>query len=325
MDQTAFGLTIGAVQRSLTFGISHQIRLLEGRWQSQVALQAQRYRLEPPRFSNNTQNPFAAVDRLDLPAAYSRDASTAYFIAASGTKVRLHAGTGYRAPSLYERFGSSGSAFRSYYGNPQLRPERSWSIDGGFDQFVFHEKLQVSGTYFHTHLTTIIDFGATPKDAFGRSFGYLNLKGGNARGVELSFSSRPSALLELTGSYTYSKSSQTSPTSAGTTRVLGLAGHQFTAGVNVKPGPRVNLNLLATGTSDYDFPVFGITFAIPGATYRFPGFFRLDLTGAYTLSRSEKRRVRWVTRVDNLLNRQYYQGGFLAPKAVVRSGIRIDF
>ncbi|OFV99416.1 MAG: hypothetical protein A3H28_03180 [Acidobacteria bacterium RIFCSPLOWO2_02_FULL_61_28] len=326
LDQTAFGLTTEAAQKSLAFAAQNQTRLLEGRLHFQVGFQAQWYALDIPRFSDDTRNPFASLDRLDIPATYNGDASLAYFIAESGTKVRAHAGNGYRAPSLYERFGSGGSgAFRSYYGNPQLRPERSTFLDGGFDQFLFQNKLQASATYFYTHLQSIIDFDATPNDPFRRSFGYLNRQGGNARGVELAVSTRPMSFLDLTGSYTFTKSNQPAVTLAGSTRVLGLADHQFSLGATVKPTPRVMLNLLATGASDYDFPVFGLTFAIPPSTYRFSGHARLDVTGIVTLHQGERARLRWVTRVENLTNREYYQGGFLVPKATVRSGIRYDF
>ena len=326
LDQTAFGLRTQAVQRSLALQVRHQIRLLEGRWQWQIAFRAQHYDLGTPRFSNSTDNPYGSILNLHIPATYSGDVSTAYFFSSSGTKVRLHAGNGYRSPSLYERIGGgSFGSFRSYYGDPKLRTEHAYFIDGGFDQFAFHNKLQVSGTYFYTHLQTIIDFGPTPYDPFNRSYGYLNLKGGNARGFELSVSSRPMAFLDFNSSYTFTKSIQPSPTSAGTTRVLGLSGHQFTVGLNVCPARRFNLNLQGSAVSSYDYPVFGLVYTIPTETYRFQGYTLLDFTGTYVLRESEKSRLRFVVRVDNLLNQEYFQGGFLAPKATARAGFHFDF
>ena len=144
-------------------------------------------------------------------------------------------------------------------------------------------------------------------------------------GVEVSVTARPASFLDLTGSYSFTKSNQPSPTSAGTTRVLGLADHQFSVGATVKPASRVRLNVIVAGMSAHDFPVFGLTFAIPSATLRFPGYARVDLTGSYTFHRGERGQTQWVTRVENLLNREYFHGGFLAPKATVRSGIRFDF
>jgi len=198
-------------------------------------------------------------------------------------------------------------------------------VDGGLDQYLFRDRLQLNATYFYTHLGTLIDFGTTLNDPFGRSFGYLNRRGGQARGVEVSVSSRPASFLDLTGSYSFTKSNQASPTSAGTTRVLGLADHQFSVGVTARPTARIGLHAVVAGTSSHDFPVFGLTFAIPPATVRFPGYARVDLTGTYTFYRGDRGRAQWVARVENLLNREYYHGGFLAPKATVRSGVRFDF
>ena len=326
LGQTAFGLTTEAAQKSLGFVIQNVTRLLNRRLHLQLAAQGKWHDLDRPSFSDETQNPFASLDGVETPDTYDGDVSAAYFLAKTGTKLRAHAGNGHRSPSLYERFGGGGTgAFRSYYGNPQLRPERSVFIDGGLDQFLFHDTLELSATYFYTRLQTISDFGVTPGDPFGRFFGYVNRRGGMARGAEFRVSSRPAAFLEINGSYTLTKSNQPDVTSAGTTRVLGLSEHQFTLGAIANPARRVRLHLLATGASDYDFPVFGLTFAIPSSTYRFPGYARLDLAGVYTAYRGERTRVEWVTRIDNLLNREYYQGGFLVPKATVRSGVRVEF
>ncbi|MDA2931451.1 TonB-dependent receptor, partial [Acidobacteria bacterium AH-259-O06] len=121
LDQTAFGLATQAVQRSLAFSVQNQTRLLRKRLHLHLAFQAQRYGLDAPRFSESTDNPFASVTDLEIPATYNGDVSLAYFFADSGTKVRVHAGNGYRSPSLFERFGSSGTRFRFYFGNPLLR------------------------------------------------------------------------------------------------------------------------------------------------------------------------------------------------------------
>ena len=106
---------------------------------------------------------------------------------------------------------------------------------------------------------------------------------------------------------------------------MGLADHQFAIGVTLKPSSRIVLHVLASGASDHDFPIFGLTFAIPPSTFRFPGYARVDLTGTYTFYRGERGQAQWITRVDNLLNREYYHGGFVVPKATARSGVRYEF
>ncbi|MBI4463264.1 MAG: TonB-dependent receptor [Acidobacteria bacterium] len=322
LDQTVFGLRTEAVQRSLALHLVNQTRLLEGRFQFQAAFQAQWYGLDPPRFNDATNNPYGSVANLDIPATYNGDASLAYFLTKLGTKLRLHVGNGYRSPSLFERFGGGGlSAFRSYFGNPELHPERSTFLDGGFDQLLLRDYLRVSGTYFYSHLQTII---VDPFSPINPTLRYLNLKGGNARGLELSVSFRPASNLDFSGSYTYVNFDQPSPTLAGETRALGLANHQATFQMNLRPSRKMHWNLRVLAVSDHDFPVFSPT-TFRSEAYRFGGYARLDWTGTYILSQSGKSRLQWLMNVDNLLNRKYYYGGFLAPKATVRTGIRWDF
>ena len=54
----------------------------------------------------------------------------------TNTKLRGHVGRGYRAPSLYERFGSGFDSFFGYttYGDPRLESEHSIAFDAGIDQ-----------------------------------------------------------------------------------------------------------------------------------------------------------------------------------------------
>src|SRR5262249_60812230 len=95
------------------------------------------------------------------PTAQTGDFSAAYRFR-SGTKIRTHAGRGYRAPSLYERFGTffNGSTY-TLYGDPRLRPDRSSSIDGGIDQMLWNSRVQLSATYFYTRLNQVILFDSS--------------------------------------------------------------------------------------------------------------------------------------------------------------------
>ena len=60
------------------------------------------------------------------PNAYTGDVALSYFVAGTGTKLRTHMCNAYRAPSLYERFGTSffGGGF-SPYCDPRLTPGRA--------------------------------------------------------------------------------------------------------------------------------------------------------------------------------------------------------
>ncbi len=69
-------------------------------------------------------------------------------------------GRGYRAPSLYERFGSGFDSFFGYttYGDPRLAPEHSIAFDAGIDQTFAKGRVRASATYFYTTLQQVIAF-----------------------------------------------------------------------------------------------------------------------------------------------------------------------
>src|SRR5262249_52565985 len=92
-------------QRSNTFFAQNQTRLLADRLQLSLAFLLQRFDLSVPRFSGGAPR-YRGVQVNAPPTAYTGDGSIAYFFKSTNTKLRAHAGNGYRAPSLYERFGA---------------------------------------------------------------------------------------------------------------------------------------------------------------------------------------------------------------------------
>ena len=81
----------------------------------------------------------------------------------TGTKLRAHAGRGYRAPSFYERFGTFYSSFGyGIYGDPRLHPNRSLGGDAGIDQSFVNGRMRASATYFYTRLQEVIGFNSIP-------------------------------------------------------------------------------------------------------------------------------------------------------------------
>ena len=327
IDQLEFGQTTVAVQKALALQARNHARLADGRLQFQIGGQAQFYVLSSPEFlspgGTSNPSPYTVVGELDAPNAYTADASLAYTLRSMGTKLRAHAGNGFRSPSLYERYGSGGRGF--YYGNPLLKAERTNFIDVGVDQQLWRDRLELSATWFYTRLHTIIDFGGTPGDPFGRSFGYVNTRGGIARGVEFMVRARPHRMVSFNAGYTLANSDLPFASAAGTTRVLGVSEHQFNSGVLLEPIRRVHLHLQTYAVADHDFPLFGSAFPFPFGVYRFAGYARVDLTASTDLLERESHTLRYVIRVDNLLNEEYYNAGFLAPKATLRTGLRWEF
>lgn len=58
-----------------------------------------------------------------------------YFIEISNTKLKSSLGTGFKAPSLF-------NLFAPYYGNLDLKPEKKFCWDLGFEQFCLTIKFQ---------------------------------------------------------------------------------------------------------------------------------------------------------------------------------------
>jgi vitamin B12 transporter len=320
------------VEHSNTFFVQDQLRLLEDRLQLSAAFRAQFFSLHAPRFTPTAGAPYAGIAFGSPGSAYTGDGSVAYLFRTTHTKIRAHVGNGYRAPSLFERFGTSFfSGFFSPLGDPRLRPERSIAFDAGIDQSLSDDRLRLSATYFYTRLQEVIGFdfsGAInpATDPFGRFFGFLNTGGGLARGLELSATASPSRMLDFFVSYTYTNSDQRTPQIGGSGIISSLVipDHQFAAVLTQRIGRRAFINFDLTATSDYLAPVFNSnTFA--SRPYRFRGLVKADLGASYEFPLAEQRRLRLFGYLDNLFDRENFESGFRTPGRTGRAGASFSF
>ncbi|HEU4478708.1 MAG TPA: TonB-dependent receptor, partial [Pyrinomonadaceae bacterium] len=321
---------VQVTQRSHSLFVQDQLRFLEDRLQVSAAFRTQFFRLQPPRFTPVANAPYSGISFRSPPTAYTGDGSIAYMFRSSGTKLRAHVGNGYRAPSLFERFGAFFGTFGySASGDPRLRPDRSIAVDGGVDQSLFQNRLRASATYFYTRLQEIIifDFSGVINpvtDPFGRFGGYRNTNGGIARGAELSVTATPTRLTTLSASYTYTKSRQRTPQIAGITRSLVIPDHQFSLTITQRFGRRVLVNLDVATSSNYLAPILDPnTFA--SRAYRFRGLVKADLGASYTLPFNESRSLRFFGYVDNLFGRDNLENGFRTPGRTGRAGAALSF
>ncbi|MDQ2935919.1 MAG: TonB-dependent receptor [Acidobacteriota bacterium] len=314
------------VEHSNAFYVQDQLRFLEDRLQLSAAFRAQFFSLNNPRFTPSAGAPYAGIAVASPGNAYTGDGSIAYLFRAKHTKLRAHIGNGYRAPSLFERFGTSFfGGFFSPLGDPRLRPERSIAFDAGIDQSLRDNWLRLSATYFYTRLQEVIGFDFSGKinpqtDPFGRFFGYLNTGGGLARGLELSATASPTHKLDVFVSYTYTNSDQKTPQVSGSGVISSLAipDHQFAAVVTQRFGRRVFVNFDLTATSDYLAPVFP-------RVYRFESLIKADFGISYELPLADRRRLRFFGYVDNFLGRDNFESGFRTPGRTGRAGASLSF
>jgi iron complex outermembrane receptor protein len=318
-----------AVQRFNSGYAQDEIRLLNNRLAILLSGRITGVGLDHPNIIGGS--PYSTIPKP--PSAYTGDASIAYFIGATGTKIRGHVGNSFRMPSLYERFGGYffGGEFFAL-GDPRLSPERAISVDGGFDQYLFHERLKVSATYFYAHLQQVIGFTSFPPDyvdPYGRPSGYYNTGGGISRGVELSGEARPTRHTRITASYTYTNAlDKTSQFYTGTgidpLQTPRILPHEVKIIATQDLGKHIDLALDFDGGSSFLFPLFGYDFSA-STTYRFDGPRQLGLAAGYTQPLGERRSLRFYTRVSNALGQDYYEDGFRTPGRWAVGGIHFTF
>jgi iron complex outermembrane receptor protein len=323
-------------QLSNTFFAQDLVNLFNHKLQLAGGFRAQFFNLNLPTFSK-TNAPYSNLTLSNPPAAYTFDGAASYYFAKTGTKIRAHAGNGYRVPSLYERFGTFFSSFSNAFialGDPNLKPEKTIAFDGGIDQNFYDNKVKFSATYFYTKLIDTIGYGnvvpniGTTTRPFG---GYLNTKGGVARGAEFSAEVKPFWVRAFrnTGfftSYTFTNSDQLTPqvSGSGIFETLGIPKHQFSFVVTHRIKDFwVNADFIAT--SDYLAPIFSNT-TFSTYVYRFDGNRKMDLTVGHNFRiNNDKLNLRVFGTIENLFNYEYFENGFRTFGRTGRVGISFGF
>lgn len=210
--------------------------------------------------------------------------------------LKAVAGTGFRVPSLYERF--------SVYGTPGLEIEESRSVEFGAVK-EFANGAAIEATAFYTEIDNRIDFDTTSTACTAGAFfpGCYEQVGARTftRGIELAAELPITEDIDVFGSYTF-----TDATRSGA-RLLKVPRHDIVLGIEGQIMPRL------TGTADIvhvaDKPVLDdYTLVGLGLSYE-----TTDTTEAYL-------------RVDNIFDEDYETSqGYNAPGRVWSVGLRAEF
>lgn len=319
---SAFSSGAGTTDRQRTFAVfgQDQIFLLDERLQISVGVRGQSYRISAasrPGFLNS----------IDPQTSVTGDGSIAYFIRSTGTKLRAHVGNGFRAPSLFERFGEgsfSGLGFVRF-GDPTLRAEQSISADGGFDQRLSGDRLRFGATYFYTRLQRTVTFTGFASDPLGvgRFSGYVNNPGGLSRGVESYAEAAPFRRTEVRASYTYTNSDHF-VSGLGLQPEYVIPHHLFGLNINQRYRAFVfNFDLNHTGA--YLAPVFENDFPFRTSVQRFKGYTKADIFVSYERALTERLRLILFGGAENIFDQEYFENGFRAPGALSRGGASFRF
>ena len=214
-------------------------------------------------------------------------------------------------------------------GDPILQPEKTIAYDAGIEQNLFGNRAKLTAVYFYTKLIDTIGYGNivpnigdTPRP-FG---GYLNTKGGIARGAEFSGQIAVTDSTDIFASYTFTNSDQRVPQVTGNPNIetLGIPKNQFTF-VATQRFKRAWVNFDFLASDKYLAPIFSNS-SFQTYIYRFKGNRRADLTGGYTFAfRNEKQNLRLFATIENLFDYEYFENGFRTVGRNARVGLAFGF
>jgi iron complex outermembrane receptor protein len=308
-------------QRTSALFAQDQIFLLDDRLQISLGARAQWFSIraaDRPGFLNSV-SPERSI---------TGDGSVAYFIRSTNTKLRGHVGNGFRAASLFERFGQgtfSSLGFRRF-GDPTLSSEQSISFDAGFDQRLANNRARFGATYFYTHLRRIIAFnsffGVDPL-GLGRFSGYENRPGGFSRGVETYLEAAPFRGADWRASYTFTNSDRF-VRGVGLRQEYAIAKHLLALTLNQRYRAWL-FSFDVNYTGSFIQPIFENDFPFRTAELKFPGYTKADLFASYEHRLSENVTATLFGGADNIFDRTYFENGFRAPGIAARAGVNISF
>jgi vitamin B12 transporter len=266
---------------------------------------------------------FATVSmRYDMPDAFGNQLTytlaPGYYIPETDTRLTASYGTGFKTPSLYQRFGYS--IFQSpfpppsvYTGNPNLKPEKSRGWEIGIEQGV-GDKASVGATWFDNHIKDVIEI-VYPNSPVNYDSTTVNGPSFEAHGLEAFIALQPFASVTTRVDYTYTvvEADQFSGTLTRRPR------HQINVDATWRIDDATNLSsdlLWVDPYRDIRRDAFGTVYVAP------PAYTNLSISASHEIAKG----ISLTGRVTNALDVQYEPAnGFQAPRIEGLAGIVVTF
>lgn len=294
----------------------------------------------------------AVTPRLSI-ASYVRQPSAT---GAGDTKIVLNAGTGIKAPSLFQASSSLHELVKNTAAGSSvgpIGPERSRSVDVGVEQGLMGNRARLRVAYFRNTFDDLLEYlgkttlpraGVPVSVANAAAFGaYINSQSYRAQGAEVSFEAAVRRDVRLMASYTRLDAEVTKAFSASESfnpSIPGIAIGAFSPLVGARPFRRplnsgTFMVMYAPGQADIALSTY-FSGTRDDSTFLSDGFFggslllpnrnldkayqRVDLSGSYLV----RPRVRAYASLENLLDQRYEASfGFPALPITARVGFRL--
>lgn len=187
----------------LTFGVEWQKERASSAYVSQSQFGLITADFDPQKTRNTgyfLQGQFGFVDtfytttgiRVDDHSAFGTEvtwrAAQSAVLQETGTELRASVGTGYKAPSLVQRL--------SAFGNPDLSPEESLTVDAGVMQQFFDDAAEAGVTYFWNRFDELITYDT-------ETFTLQNISEATTQGLEIYAAADAAPGLRVRADYTY--------------------------------------------------------------------------------------------------------------------------
>lgn len=219
------------------------------------------------------------------------------------TKLKGSYGTGFKAPTLSQRFQNFPDF--GFFANPNLKPEESTGYDAGFEQPLFNDRVRFGSTYFHNSITNLINFN----DTFTSN---INVGNATTEGTENFVSAVITDRVQVRADYTFTR------TIDADTGLELLRRPKEKWSTNVIWNPIDPLTLSATVLHIGSFVDVSRDFSVPRLLA--PAYTVVNLVANYTVN----DQIKIFGRVDNLFNLHYQNPtGFLQPGLGVFAGMRV--
>ena len=239
-------------------------------------------------------------------------ATAGYLLKETGTKLRGSYGTGFRAPTINQLFFPD-------FGNANLKPEKSRSMDVALDQSLFKDRVFLSVGYFWTKYQNLI---LAVFDPIGCNtlFGFCAQNIGEARAQGIEASAKVQLVRDqpwiksLDLQLQYTQTSTRNLTDDVRTRLPRWPLNQWSAILSYQPIEALRANLEAR--------FVGQRFNDTNNEDSLPHFYVWNASFSYDLNKT----VQIYGRADNIFNRKYEEVLFFGtPVRSVFGGVRVNF